>query len=58
MVTFNSDSGDCEIFVGLRKVFNTLDHDILFEILNPYDIRKVANIGFHHIFKVERSALS
>ena len=33
----------CGIFVDFQKVFDTIDHDILIQKLNHYDIRRVAN---------------
>ena len=31
------------VFIDLRKAFNTVDHELLVEKLNVYDIRGVAN---------------
>ena len=33
----------CGIFVNLQKAFDTVDHDILIQILNYYGIRRVSN---------------
>ena len=39
------DSGnfDCEIFIHLKKTFDTVDHNIFIQEMNHYDFRGEAN---------------
>ena len=54
-ITEQLDSGNfaCGIFVDLQKAFGTVDHVILIQKLNHYGIRRVATIGFLHIFRIQ-----
>ena len=54
------DSGNfaCGIFVDLQKAFDTVDYVILIQKLNHYGIRRVATIGFLHIFRIDRNMLA
>ena len=44
----DNDNFVCSIFIDLQKAFDTVNHDILLEKLDHYDIRRLANgcLGF------------
>ena len=44
----DNDNFVCSIFIDLQKAFDTVNHDILLEKLDHYNIRRLANgcLGF------------
>ena len=48
---FDETKFACGVFIGLKKAFNAVDHEILFKKLWHYGIRRIANDWFKSYVK-------